>query len=1281
MKFRRYFLIIGFILASFSACDCGETPPSGVDASLANSDAGFGDAALVDGQIDADAMTDAGQAGDAATESDASVQNDAAQQDAQVENQPPVATAGEDVTLFPGATTTLTGVAFDPDETSDSLQCEWSHTAVPVGVTYTDLGDCQVMLSVNRDLYLCGSNSVILTFAVTDSAGATSVDEAVVTIPDERGPYVDNSSDYAGQGDTVPHVCCGSIERPCNNFADALVNTANAVDDGVDFGSPLTLKVATTENDYNLAVPLVLEGEIGLDCGYESGTWTKPSDAFVHTPIRFQGAVGLQIEADDLLVTGCDIQGQGSAAETLLQKTAVKIVDASGVILDDNILVGVNDSALDSCQNALGLSFVNAVDEASLTLRNNDISGGVASDQAIGVEISGGAVELVANTISGGDTTASSPQLNLGLRDFGTGSLTLTSNSISGLRSEETPSTAAFAYGAIIGLAATSQDNTYRGGYAGTAVALLLDGDVDNDGSAAAFTFSSQGDEAQGGQAFDDLADANDARVIAVQLTNQARLEASDLTTGSWANPVATKTVIGISVESAAQLDLRDALIETGASTQSSVAVYMHADGGDVFASGSQLHAGNSDVSSGQSTALLHAGAELELQATQLRSGLANASYGLWNYYNEFQSSGCGDSLLHNIDVVAGDPGSLSETKSVGIYHSSGVLDLSNSSVSATASHGDSIAVEMRCMDAVAMSDFTTHRLQGNTLSSSAAAKSQAFSAYIGSIHVSGAGCGSIQSSDNHFLAGATFSDGGSHAIWVNGGNFSSLDDVAHSAGGTLSPLNLATNVASYGAYFINSRGLIVDNMDAQAGAVSAEKSGTNATSIGLGVFGFDGASLSHCHLAAGAANAAQQAKSAGLYVRGDCDNVQVSDSTMQAGDALCSVGHEATSAGLWVESTNPVSRLTLDNINGFAGSGDYSYGALFDAEIEILTIKNAGALSRLGVPNQASGLVAGEATMRSVGLNFSQAVSTAYIRDNVIVGGNFTELTGSVVSSGSYGLYVGADFKESHVSRNFIFSGDGLNGSGRTVGIYTPSNIIPWADPQPFGRDLKTYFDNNVIRVGDALASYGVLTTSCVGDDMRFLHNNIHAGGASSTISAAVRFGAPSFMYSIGLCENLPVFVGNILDAGQGSSAYGFYESCGTSFGGVGGDSAAGPTRTENNNFVPGSGVIFVHDSEAVWDGAISSVCEASDWTSMDDVNLSSGPYRAASASDKSWNLDPEFTADGYHLTDRSPMIGKALTTVLYWYFGIGGTIAFRDIDAAARTTPFDIGCDQVAD
>lgn len=1230
MRMRLLMLSLGFIAAGFSACDCGQDTPTGKDASLPGADAGHGDAAVGDGSIDQDAAqnTDAqnldAQSTDTMTDQDAEIGPDVVMDDAAEPDSAPANTAPEidssALALFPGEQLNLGNAITDAEDDISDLSCEWDFASLPTGVMVQNGESCEPIFTVSRALYACGASSVSISLTVTDSGGLSTMAGIAVQILDERGPYVDNTSSYAGIGDSSPYQCCGAPERPCNTIDDAMTNSRAAINDGAAWSQwgdgRKVLKIATTDQNYALDQTLVLDRYPGLECGFDNSDWSKDSNSFVPTPIRFSSDIGVQVSAENIIISGCDIQG-GSMLDILhSEKVAVDIVGATDSIIEDNILVGQRSDANDGSSMSIGLRHSSTNLSSTLTLIHNDITGGLAEDQAIGAVITG---------------------------------------------------------------SCTSTGNIFNAGLAKNTIGLLLDGDYDDDGTVVPFVFRSQSDSANGDEAQHRPMTIGDGQAVAVRAQNEANLNANDLQTSTQLESDQTQTAYGIMLKDTSALTLNGSTIETGFAHASSIGLLIGPNSADVFISGCQFHAGRSDNSVGNSTAVKHDTARLEMYNSELSSAQAASSFGLWNSRDKFQPTGAGDSVLKDLTIRAGEADAPTTSKSLGLYHLSGLLNLSDSNVSATASHSQSIALEMDCaLSSAQATGSDAHALNNNIFSSSQATTTRALFAHISGIHVGHTGCGLINSQGNSYLSGPTDGDNGSLAMQVIDGHFDSRDDEAISAGSALSASNTQSHMFSRGASFANCEELTLDNLTAQAGPVTLAKQDSETESFGVAIYGVTAASISNSHLSGGDVQADQKAWSAGLFLADAANQINVTDSVFVAGDvAAYSNNSQEISAGLWLEAEAPLRSMRFERDQAVGGAGAYSYGAYINAETKYLRFGDCGRKDRLGRPIRNSGLVAGLATSRSAGLAILHSATGTYVHSSVITGGDITG--DSILSPTSYGLYVYSDFQDSTVKQSFIFAGDHDENKGSSVGIYTPYGPSAWHAFTSINDD-RSYFENNVIQAGDTAGSFGVLTNTCVGSDMRFLHNVIHAGGAHGNLSAAVRFGSSAFLGSYGLCENLPVFIGNILDAGGAQNQYGFYEHCGSSYG-FSSHYAAAPSKAANTNFMPGSG-IYVHDAFVSGSG-FSTSCSFRDLTTIVDVNTSTGPYTAddAAADDRSWDLDPDFLGDGYHISSSSPLIDMAVQTQYYQHSGFMVTPYLSDIDGDARTDPYDIGCDEITD
>lgn len=106
------------------------------------------------------------------------------------ENNPPVAIAGDDVTVSTGSTVTLDGSnSTDPD--GDELSYQWSIASAPAGSTATITNATEVIATFVPDV----PGSYTLRLTVDDGNNATHSDDVVIIAEEETGETIEISSD------------------------------------------------------------------------------------------------------------------------------------------------------------------------------------------------------------------------------------------------------------------------------------------------------------------------------------------------------------------------------------------------------------------------------------------------------------------------------------------------------------------------------------------------------------------------------------------------------------------------------------------------------------------------------------------------------------------------------------------------------------------------------------------------------------------------------------------------------------------------------------------------------------------------------------------------------------------------------------------------------------------------------------------------------------------------------------------------------------------------------
>ncbi|MBN2360525.1 MAG: hypothetical protein JXR83_13805, partial [Deltaproteobacteria bacterium] len=447
-----------------------------------------------------------------------------------------------------------------------------------------------------------------------------------------------------------------------------------------------------------------------------------------------------------------------------------------------------------------------------------------------------------------------------------------------------------------------------------------------------------------------------------------------------------------------------------------------------------------------------------------------------------------------------------------------------------------------------------------------------------------------------------------------------------------LSALTSSHDVASAGSATVTSQGVLVQRATLTATDLTASGGAADSGAVAGGSFGL--------HLAAANSSA-------------------VTGGTLSGG--------EVTGSGLSLSSGLRLStRCSGIAIEGVTATGGLSAGNSCGAHSDVLCTDLL--VSR-------SVMTGGNGEMTSAGFYLSSGDGVR-ILDSRLSGG----LAGGLISDPtrySAGLYLGdSGCVACRIDRNFIRGGDLPDGGPRTIGLRTYYRSS-WA-----AGNLRqmTYVTNNVISGGRGLDCRGVESNGNPSSDIRFLHNNIGGGGIEDVgISHAVYLGQ---QIGIGPVSLAGVFSGNIIDPGSGGRSFGYFENCVS--GSAGNAMRSEPARAANSDFWPNADgtipdPVYVHKS-----GISMMSCVHAQFSDIDLVNALS-PYDASSNQDRSYDVDPLFLIDGYHIcssaTCSSPLRDVALETWRWW--DMRELDALDDIDAALRPQGManypDIGCDEV--
>lgn len=398
--------------------------------------------------------------------------------DSTLVNHPPVAEISGPEQLFPGEEITLQAQVTDPD-VDEQHSYSWTldeHS--PAGVSLSEPTSDRVTLLVDRSIYALGNTDtqIEVSLTVEDRFGESDLATHLVTILDERGPFVVADSVWEGQGYAETELArfgfCGAPRHACNNIADAQANLAERIIDRSDQESVIRV----WEGTYILQNPLVWDHGFKLECGYQDwqgGVLGTPST------LRFNNAFGLIANNTDVSISHCDIQlfspaisGGGPNQEC----AAIKVFGASAHVQDSFI---TGNKAPMFCSDSYAIWFDDlGLSGQQLVVKASDVDGGIGLNRSVGVQAIASKVELRSNArITGGQgdqaigAILTTPVQN----DINLRSLIINNQIISGGVGGD--STDQFgATGLIIaqGNPQIENNNSIQGGSGNTAVGLIL---------------------------------------------------------------------------------------------------------------------------------------------------------------------------------------------------------------------------------------------------------------------------------------------------------------------------------------------------------------------------------------------------------------------------------------------------------------------------------------------------------------------------------------------------------------------------------------------------------------------------------------------------------------------------------------------------------------------------------------------------------------------------------------------------------------------------------------
>jgi hypothetical protein len=1090
------------------------------------------------------------------------------------------------VWLFPGESVALGAGATDPDTVApggDVLTYFWTEVtagAPTQGIALDDPSASSPTMYVDRTVYQ-GPMDRALTFSVriTDDQGLFADAVVAVGIKDERGPYVDNTSAWDGQG---PHGYCGAVGRPCNNIADALVNLVSARSDGAAYGAEVL--VSTTGQDYALDAELVLDDGISLQCGYDPVQWAQTAD---RTPLRFSSTFGLRVRSP-VRVHRCDVEGVTLAAGGTVAERAAVVAEADGIVLDDNRFVGT--SVASSANSAVGVRISPANGTDVIAVRNNEIEGGVGTQYGMGVMATGGAPTVEGCTVTGGKgASAIGVYFDVPVRTDAYRPLIARNQIVGGEAGSTAGVDAAIGIEIVNGNALIEDNMLIQGGSTGYAavgvyVAVGADGPgISNNAFIEGGQPLSAAQNSIGIGLHSSATLSGNASVGGTGVSCWGVYAAGQANNAGFAISLSTDTVVGCTGRSAYGLQAKND-------------VQVDWVGGSVRGSAPGAAARDSIG------VAVEDGAALVMQASSIESGTASS------VARGIRARRDSAVTLRGVTVAAQAAGS----SSVG-------ADVQSSSITAEMQGGtitrfSAEAAPVLSMGlALACANGTPFDATLSDVSAVAGSANESYGSRVLS-------CGTIDSVRGSYTGGTAVATSAGMRLRAEGAEQPFLtSDQDRMVGGTSSSLSMGLYASDAP---VDLTDLIATGGDVQT------SSALTGRSAGVELADADGF----------------QDDDASVLVRGTLRGGTVSGNT-----ALISAGLLLT----YVQTTNgspdvtgsPVTDLVLDAVDLGGGlSSGTSAGMLattecINCDIQDTAFTSADAPQSYGFRFQVS--------------SDSQSAATAL----QFLGNSVAPAASSTGSSTGVSFSRGCD--DCRLDRNFITAGDAP--AGRSVGLQLQTTN------GKMNRD--TFVTNNVVRTGAAPNMRALEVSGDWQDSLRVLHNNLHAGSTSALSSfAAAVFMGESMDGSQSINET-GLFAGNILDRGTAVATYGFYENC-TSSGGA--SWIARPQRAQNTNFFPQGGTAYV--STFTTDTCTSR----KDVTSIGEVN-STAPYESDFVTGSSYDNDPDFLSDGYHISNNSPMRGLAYATYTYWDLGQGW---LTDMDGADRDTLIpapDIGCDEV--
>jgi|GEM_PF-2263310 len=1151
--------------------------------------------------------------------------------DVGVLNHAPVVNAGAPVQVLPGDTAQLSATADDVD--NDALFWSWTIDGAPhAGVSLADANTATPTFVVDRAVYNLGPQQQTFTLRVVvdDNDGGTDEGTVLAVVLDERGPFVDVDSAYAGTG-AGGH--CGAMLHPCNTLDDAIVNLqARLVDEPGAFAN--ALKVATRPTPFSLDTTLVLPGGIDVECGYNpdelnaNGVWRRNGG---HTVLLSTADVGIDVVqlGSEVTISRCRVQMRAGAGN---DRVGIHSQDAE-LHLDDCQVTGAGLETAASTARAVHIEGGSPASPSSVNnsvLRGEDGSTSVPTE-AYGIDV-GGPVELSDNDIEGGSATtlavgmyvtsgfdvSSSNDLivggDAGLRLVGAMSnqsadLTFDASIVRG-RSPGTPPNH------VAALVMSGQ-----GSLAATGTSFQTGADTSNDGAAVTVR----------GIGFDTQVGATDG----LHLDATSAVVVGDSPDGDVVGIEMTCNNAGVAHSVLGTLSTRD-----GANTRG-----IAATGCGVLTVGGSIDVGTPDVS----TTGIHAvDTSVVLQDLTLNAPAAPGD--VWGLHIERGGLASSAGTVAEINAGASTAGHVAAVR---LSNASGfAVDLQGQTAFTA---GNAPAASMRSVafyldgasspDALTARDiawqggqaglnsaglYSSNALNNVDIQDGLASSSNAFEASAGMVFLGGG--------DNIHIGGdITLSAGASTAadsaalstsgVVTNltiGDGVSDVVMGASSAAGTSAALLLVTQpgnmevknggVDNSGTTTPMLRGVraSVSTGNVTAGVIAQfltdvviedtdiALAGASALSTGVGAYNdIDGLTLDDVTVSGGSATTNCHAVHAG----GVLANAEIGNSDLACASAASSYGLRVAGATTDVLIQDSVLSSSFGTANG---------GARFDGTVTLLEI--VGSTLSAGLTTAIGG--------SARGLRFSNACSDCVVRENTIRGGNATHPNGA-----SAGLWLTANTNSTDtfvVTANVIHGGDGFS----TTGVQATGHAL----------------------IPDASQSQTRLIGNWIGS------------GSGTSFAVGLRFAAP-----LQPGVNYPVDVlGNNFVAEKATGATAIAFNCP-------GTETLSPRVARNQNFHVGttafSNLIFLPQCLGVAYINVASVNADGVWGGAADVDMTGESLN--------YSVDSLFDADGVHLLPTSPLIDAAPAVDTY----IGGVQTYVDMDGEARPAnfEFDIGPDEV--